>query len=169
MKDNALYYPYINLPESDWLMKRLLYWDKMYSIATYETIHNKKDLTPLMQELSEDDNLFQFIKPLDYYHKLENFRNSFLETAKDFQFNNPYQNENMTRIHIEKISDLSNQLENMGVKTKLGRGIGFTDVEGVYFKGSDINRKYSLKGIEELLSYKHQEKETYKPNSRLKI
>lgn len=115
MKDNALYYPYINLPESDWLLKRLLYWDKMYSIATYETIHNKKDLTPLMQELAEDENLFQFIKPLDYYHKLENFRNSFLETAKDFQFNNPYQNENMTRIHIEKISDLSNQLENMGV------------------------------------------------------
>ncbi len=30
MKDNALYYPYINLPESDWLLKRLLYCDKMY-------------------------------------------------------------------------------------------------------------------------------------------
>ena len=115
MKDNALYYPYINLPESDWLLKRLLYWDKMYSIATYETIHNKKDLTPLMQELAEDENLFQFIKPLDYYDKLTDFRNSFLETAQDFQFCNPYKKENMTRIHIEKISDLSSQLEQMGV------------------------------------------------------
>ena len=69
----------------------------------------------------------------------------------------------------DSLDDFVFHLENMGVKTKLGRGIGFTDVEGVYFKGSDINRKYSLKGIEELLSYKHQEKEMYKPNSRLKI
>ena len=115
MKDNALYYPYINLPESDWLMKRLLYWDKMYSIATYETIHNKKDLTLLMQELAEDENLFQFIMPLDYYDKLTDFRNSFLEIAQDFQFNHPYKKENTTRIHIEKISDLSNQLKEIGV------------------------------------------------------
>ena len=50
-----------------------------------------------------------------------------------------------------------------------GRGIGFTDEKGVYFKGSDINRKYSLKGIEELLSYKHQEKQMYNTKTKFKI
>jgi hypothetical protein len=69
----------------------------------------------------------------------------------------------------DSLNDFVFHLENMGVKTKTGRGIGFTDEKGVYFKGSDINRKYSLKGIEELLSYKHQEKEMYKQNSRLKM
>jgi virulence-associated protein VapD len=69
----------------------------------------------------------------------------------------------------DSLDDFVFHLENMGVKTKLGRGIGFTDEEGVYFKGSDINRKYSLKGIEDLLSYKQQENEIYKQNSRLKM
>jgi len=68
----------------------------------------------------------------------------------------------------DSLDDFVFHLENMGVKTKTGRGIGFTDEKGVYFKGSDINRKYSLKGIEELLSYKNQEKEMYNQYSKLK-
>ncbi|CAM3132888.1 relaxase/mobilization nuclease domain-containing protein [Flavobacterium frigoris] len=67
------------------------------------------------------------------------------------------------------IDDLVFHLKNMGIKTKIGRGIGFIDEKGVYFKGSAINRKYSLKGIEDLLSYKHQEKEMYKQGRKLKI
>ena len=47
----------------------------------------------------------------------------------------------------------------MGVKTKKGRGIGFIDEKGVYIKGSAIDRRYSLKGIEKLLSYEEQEKQ----------
>ena len=67
------------------------------------------------------------------------------------------------------MDDLVFHLQNMGVKTKTGRGIGFTDEKGAYFKGSDINRKYSLKGIEDLMSYKHQEKEMYNQRRKLKI
>lgn len=61
----------------------------------------------------------------------------------------------------DSIDDLIFHLKNMGVKTKKSRGIGFIDENGVYFKGSDINRKYSLKGLEKLLSYKQQEIEMY--------
>lgn len=59
----------------------------------------------------------------------------------------------------DSLEDLVFHLDNMGVKTTLGRGIGFTDEKGVYFKGSDINRKYSLNGIKTMLNYQAQEKE----------
>lgn len=58
----------------------------------------------------------------------------------------------------DSFDDFVFHLSNMGIKTKKGRGLGFTDEQGVYFKGSSISRKYSLKGIEKLLSYSQQEK-----------
>jgi hypothetical protein len=69
----------------------------------------------------------------------------------------------------DSMYDFIFHLKNMGVKTKTGRGISFTDETGVYFKGSDINRKYSHKGIENLLSYKEQEKTMDKKNNRIKF
>lgn len=64
----------------------------------------------------------------------------------------------------DSFDDFIFHLNNSGIKTKKGRGIGFTDEKGVYFKGSDINRKYSLKGIEKLLSYKNQEQRMQSKN-----
>ncbi|PNW27211.1 hypothetical protein [Formosa algae] len=61
----------------------------------------------------------------------------------------------------DSFDDFVFHLKNMGIKTKKGRGIGFTDEKGVYFKGSAINRQYSLKGIEKRLSYENQEKEMH--------
>lgn len=68
----------------------------------------------------------------------------------------------------DSFEDFEFHLKNMGVKTKKGRGIGFVDDKGVYIKGSDINRKYSLKGIENQLSYKEQEKRLNKKNKGFK-
>lgn len=59
----------------------------------------------------------------------------------------------------DSIDDFVFHLDNMGIKTTLGRGIGFTDEKGVYFKGSDVNRKYSLSSIKNMLTYKEQEKQ----------
>lgn len=58
----------------------------------------------------------------------------------------------------DSFDDFIFHLQNMKVKVKKGRGIVFIDENGVSFKGSDVNRKYSLKGIEKLLSYNEQEK-----------
>lgn len=69
----------------------------------------------------------------------------------------------------DSFQDFEFHLKNMGIKTKRGRGIGFTDEKGVYIKGSDINRKYSLKGIEKLLSYEQKEKEMNKKGRGFKI
>lgn len=57
----------------------------------------------------------------------------------------------------DSIEDVVFHLKNQKIKTKIGRGISFIDRNGVSKKGSDLDRKLSLKGIEKLLSYKHQE------------
>ncbi|EKF53855.1 Relaxase/mobilization nuclease family protein [Galbibacter marinus] len=58
----------------------------------------------------------------------------------------------------DSMEDLTFHLKNQKIKTKIGRGISFIDANGVRKKGSEIDRKLSLKGIEKLLSYKNQEK-----------
>ncbi|WP_299155356.1 relaxase/mobilization nuclease domain-containing protein [uncultured Christiangramia sp.] len=57
----------------------------------------------------------------------------------------------------DSMQDLVFHLKNHNIKTKIGRGISFVDQNGVRKKGSEIDRKLSLQGIEKLLSYKNQE------------
>ncbi len=57
----------------------------------------------------------------------------------------------------DSIDDVVFHLKNQNIQTKIGRGISFIDKNGVHKKGSDIDRKLSLTGIQNLLSYKHQE------------
>ena len=66
----------------------------------------------------------------------------------------------------DSIEDVVFHLKNDEIKTKIGRGISFTDRNGVSKKGSEIDRKLSLKGIETLLSYNHQELTFNKSRSR---
>ncbi|MDD7915477.1 relaxase/mobilization nuclease domain-containing protein [Polaribacter ponticola] len=57
----------------------------------------------------------------------------------------------------DNIDDLKFYLKNeSNIKTRIGRGISFIDADGIKIKGSAIDRKLSLKGIEKTLSYKGQ-------------
>ncbi len=58
----------------------------------------------------------------------------------------------------DSFEDFKFHLKNMKVTIKKGRGISFIDEDDVSFKGSKIDRKYSLKGIEKMFSYEEQEK-----------
>jgi len=58
----------------------------------------------------------------------------------------------------DSINDLIFHLKQQNIQTKIGRGISFIDANGVRKKGSEIDRKLSLKGIEKQLSYKNQER-----------
>ncbi|QNM88696.1 hypothetical protein [Aliarcobacter cryaerophilus] len=114
MKRNALYYQNINITESDWLMKRLLYWDKVYSIIPAEIIKNRNYLTPLMQELIEDKKLFEAIEPFRHYDQLENFRDKFLKEAIRYKDTDLLISKKTVKIHIEKMSGLNYELERLG-------------------------------------------------------
>jgi len=47
----------------------------------------------------------------------------------------------------DNIEDFVDLLKVKDIKVKLGRGIGFTDADGVSFKGSALGRQFSLKGV----------------------
>ena len=68
----------------------------------------------------------------------------------------------------DDIDDFVFHLKNMGIITTIGRGITFKDDKGVNFKGSEINRNYSLSGIKKLLTYKAQETNDFKINFNYK-
>jgi hypothetical protein len=57
----------------------------------------------------------------------------------------------------DSMDDVIFHLKNQGIKVKVGRGITFTDEKLVSFSGSSIDYRLSLKGIEKLLSYEHQQ------------
>lgn len=65
----------------------------------------------------------------------------------------------------DTMDDVIFHLKNQGIKVKIGRGIGFID-GAVYFKGSSIDRRLSLKGIEGLLSYEHQQNQQLEQNTQ---
>ncbi|MEI6866771.1 hypothetical protein [Flavicella sp.] len=69
----------------------------------------------------------------------------------------------------DSLEDVIFILKNKNIQTKIGRGISFTDAKGVRKKGSEIDRKLSLKGIEKLLSYEQQEKRMNKKNRGFKM
>ena len=74
MKKNALFYPYINLPEKEqWLIQNLLYWDKLNSIVPTQFNHDESNLTDTMIELKNKE-LVNFIHPMDYLNEIPNFR-----------------------------------------------------------------------------------------------
>lgn len=52
----------------------------------------------------------------------------------------------------KNIKELEVKLLNFGIKTYKGRGISFVDSAGAKFKGSQLGREYSIKGLEKQIS-----------------
>jgi hypothetical protein len=63
--DNILYYPYINLPRTDWTIRTLLYYETIGSIVPQEYFYNPdQNYEPFMLELVRR-SLVQPINPMD--------------------------------------------------------------------------------------------------------
>lgn len=63
--DNILYYPYINLPRTDWTVRTLLYYETIGSIVPQEYFYNPEHTyEPFMLELVRS-SLVQPINPMD--------------------------------------------------------------------------------------------------------
>ncbi|BAK73249.1 DUF6236 family protein [Arcobacter sp. L] len=114
MNKNAIYFPYIDIPESKWLTETLLYWDKLYSIAPYEYTVNKDLLSKSMNELKEA-KFIELIQPMEYEEQLKYFFDDFLIIAENWYKNNKNNYYSYSRIHLEKLSSISNKLKKMGI------------------------------------------------------
>jgi len=78
VQDNALYFPYISVPNESWTIKTLMYWDKLASIVPMDHMHEPERLTPFMRELVRSD-LVEQLFPGQFIWQLEHFESSFIK------------------------------------------------------------------------------------------
>lgn len=120
MKANALFYPYINVPESTWISQQLLYLDRLGSIVPSDYIYKPESLTPYMRDLVSSE-LVQQILPMNYVPYNSEFELNFIKLIKDKGIDKKIDNINSKNIrffeiHIEKFGDnLKYELQLMGL------------------------------------------------------
>ena len=127
IKNNLLYYPYIDLPENTWLTRMLLYYDQIGTITPllYKRYPNK--FTPFTLDLIKE-NLVVQVFPSEYVHGIEGFAESFEEymeslgdelasRRRSFRKQEDPFHTNRAKVHISKMEPLCDYL----VKNKLAQ------------------------------------------------
>jgi hypothetical protein len=134
--ENLLYYPYINIPKSNWTARALLYYEKIGCIVPQRFFYNQDNFDPFMREMVQNklveainpiealDNPWQITRPFTQYLESEEFKISkrrqsfrngkFGRMHKDkFAFNGP-------RIHVDKFDgEVFYELEQAGLAKKV--------------------------------------------------
>ena len=129
MRDNALYFPYISVPNDKWTIKALLYWDKLSSIVPMDHIDNPQQLTPFMQELVQEE-LVQQVFPAHYLYEIPDFEKCFInligrrlkKSEKSFYKKTKIHTEKVyprSTIHAEKLGEIPEFLIENGLAKKL--------------------------------------------------
>jgi hypothetical protein len=127
MKANALYFPYINVPQSPWLFTMALYWDRISSIAPIEYADNPDQYSPFMRELLQA-GLVQQVFPYQHIYGQRSgahrFGETFIEYVESRLSNrvtrpNIQHARNPVKIHFEKLAPIAGELERLGVCRKV--------------------------------------------------
>lgn len=130
--DNLLYYPYINIPRTNWTVRTLLYYDTVGSIVPQNYFYEPDNYEPFMRDLVRNELVipinpmevlerpWELADPFINYVDSEEFRlklrrKSFLNgnsgriNENKFRLNGP-------RIHVNKFdSEIFNRLEDFGL------------------------------------------------------
>ena len=120
MRDNAIFFPYINVPSNAWFFRVLLYWDKVSSIIPYDHIFNPDLLTPYMRDLVVAE-LVEQISPGGYIHNIPHFEEAFLNyICNQINFKKYRRHKNLLlknpfSIHIEKMGNIAEELIDLGL------------------------------------------------------
>lgn len=135
---NLLYYPYINLPKTDWTIRTLLYYDHIGSIVPEQYFHNPELYDPFMREMLIN-GLVTPINPMEvlnhwdisnvFIEYLQNKRNHSMQRKVSIvgrRDNNSEDTEtqaspkNSVRLHTNKFDyEVFAQLTEMGLAKKL--------------------------------------------------
>lgn len=162
MKSSILYFPYIHLPDNNWLYRSLLYWDTIGTIKPIEYEFPQDSLTQQLIDLE----LAKAIEPepVIYGHGRKNFTKTFIEFIDDEQY--PIKpgalsrGGSSTRIHMSKMIDVAEELSDRGL-AETGHGF-WCDVEThtarkfmVYLAGVVAGKEMTpaTDGIEELSNF----------------
>lgn len=120
MSGSALYFPYIDVPYNSWLLRLLLYWDRVGSIVPYDYIHSPEQLAPQMQELVAA-GLVEQIFPAAYLGAIPGFGEVFIQYIQRRAWWRGDHSRRVTRevpptrLHIEKLGIVAEQLVAMGL------------------------------------------------------
>lgn len=172
--NNALYFPYISIPRTPWLIQALLYWDRVASIAPKEFADNPERLQPHMRQLIAD-RMVTLIRPSEYIWRIQDFEENFLglldSMPKCFWHRPKFKpfpsgrrsweqmqsekltahdfKQNYTQIHADKISPLIRELSQ--------RGLAFRGQENWYYveeKVANYLMTYLAIGISGVANYR---------------
>lgn len=132
MKDNALYFPYISVPNESWTIKTLLYWDKLSSIVPMDYVHAPEELTPFMQQLVQE-KLVEQVFPAHHLYKIKDFEQNFIRLierrmtrTRRFSNKRPPTHEGerspRLRIHAEKMREIPDFLIRKGIASRASPG-----------------------------------------------
>ena len=114
MRDKALYFPYINIPSSNWIYYTLLYWDKLYSIVPLDYFENPDEMTPFMHRLVIEE-LVEMVQPGSYLYSIPNFGEPLLKYFEDRIRKRSkrikHNLNNYSLVHIEKFHPIKEDLE----------------------------------------------------------
>ncbi|MCA7982095.1 DUF6236 family protein [Burkholderia cepacia] len=120
MRANALYFPYITLPDDAWTVKSLLYWDKLSSIVPMDHMRRPEQMNGFMRELLSE-GLVEPVIPAAYIRRLERFDDSFITLIEHrLKWLRPRPPEHpsrhtSTRIHAEKLGEIPRFLVEVGL------------------------------------------------------
>ncbi|RXG21123.1 relaxase/mobilization nuclease domain-containing protein [Leeuwenhoekiella aequorea] len=167
---------WINISES--YARKIGFQDNIYAAYIHEE-NSEREHIHIVASRIMDNNLavsdsythyqnLDFCREIERKYKLRQVERKLEKIKAQEQFISADKRVHDLKEAILKAIDISDSMEdvifhlkNENIKTKIGRGISFIDQNGVQKKGSDIDRKLSLKGIEKLLSYENQEKNQY--------
>ncbi len=119
MRSNALYFPYINVPQSSWVLSSLLYWERFSAIVPYEYVAEPRRYSPWMRDLVAA-GLVKTIQPVDHMDGLpQDVGLPFVDVAQRWlDARGGDTGTHFASIHAEKIGDwFFGPLQEMGVLT----------------------------------------------------
>ncbi len=110
MRDNALYFPYISIPNSTWVMKTLLYWNRISSIVPIEYVDKPELHSEFMLNLLRE-GLVEQIFPQQHLYQVRGFEEEFINyiSRKITHNRNSHKNKRFL-VHIEKLGNLPSWL-----------------------------------------------------------
>jgi hypothetical protein len=124
MPNNALYFPYIDLPSTSWTTQAILYWDKLASIVPINHLHEPNQMDDLTRALLSE-GLVEAIVPGMYIHQARRFDECFIEFVETKVL--PIRRRGspratplpVTRIHVEKMGQIPDFLVDLGLARRL--------------------------------------------------
>lgn len=124
MRSNALYFPYIELPQDSWSTKALLYWDKLSSIVPMDHLDHPEQMSVFMRTLLTE-GLVEPVIPAQFIYQVERFDTSFIELIENrlrriHRIGSVHDAQHRTtRIHVEKLGEIPRFLVESGLAKQI--------------------------------------------------